>query len=123
MSFSGLKTAVRTHLLLGEGVRAADADMAASFQAAVVDVLVDRVQAGIAHTGVRRVAIGGGVAANAELRRRLGLLDVELTLPPRSRCTDNAAMIGLVGRMRLVAGQRDGLEATARAAWTPGDPT
>ncbi len=122
MSFSGLKTAVRQHLL-GPSP-AAVPDVCASFQEAVVDVLVDRVQRAVRQTGVRTLAVGGGVAANSRLRARLRALapEIQVFLPPRSRCTDNAAMIAHVGRLRLLAGQRDPLSTTARAGWAPGAP-
>jgi len=115
VSFAGLKTAVRTHLI-SEG-RAADADVAASFQAAVVDVLVDRVQRAARATGVRRVAIGGGVAANRGLREALSATDLQVHIPPIGLCTDNAAMIAHAGRLRLLRGEQDGLDAGARARW------
>jgi N6-L-threonylcarbamoyladenine synthase len=116
-SFSGLKTAVRQHL---EGPAPASApDVCASFQAAVVDVLLDRVVRAARDTGVRRVALAGGVAANSELRRRVLGLDLDVVLPDRRRCTDNGAMIAHAGRMRLLAGARDGLDAVARPGWAP----
>lgn len=115
VSFAGLKTAVRTHLLSGE--RASDADVAASFQAAVVDVLVDRVQRAAEATGIRRIAVGGGVAANRGLRAGLSALSLEVHIPPIGLCTDNAAMIAHAGRLRLLRGERDGLDAGARARW------
>lgn len=119
MSFSGLKTAVRVHLERSD--RAAPADVAASFQEAVVDVLCDRIQAAAAETGVTRVAIGGGVAANSRLRERIAALPgLTATLPPRARCTDNGAMIAHAGRLHLLAGRTDPLSTTARAAWMPG---
>lgn len=114
-SFSGLKTAVRTQL--DRPSRPSDADMCASFQAAAVEVLVDRVVRGAKQTGVRRVTIGGGVAANRGLRAALSASGLEVYLPPVSRCTDNAAMIALAGRLRLLQGQQDGPEVTARASW------
>lgn len=121
-SFSGLKTAVRT--LLEEQPAAAEADVAWAFQEAAVDVLVDRVERAVRATGVREVGLSGGVAANGRLRARLQALHEEgrirLTLPPRARCTDNGAMIAHAGRLRLLAGQRDGLDLPARASWTPG---
>ncbi len=121
MSFSGLKTAVRNHLQQPD--RAATADVAASFQAALVDVLLHRIQKAVEHTGIRRVAIGGGVAANSELRSRLSALpNVTAYIPPRARCTDNGSMIAHCGRMRLLAGQRDSLAVTARSGWVPGAP-
>ncbi len=115
LSFSGLKTAVRTHVL-GPN-RASDPDVCASFQAAVVDVLVSRVVAAAEHTGARRLVLAGGVAANRALRAALGELDIELFVPPLHRCTDNGAMIANAGRLRLLAGQRDGLDLAARPGW------
>jgi len=118
MSFSGLKTAVRVHLERRD--RLGDADVCASFQAAVVDVLCDRLGRAAKDTGVDRIALTGGVAANSELRRRAAELGLSLTLPPRSRCTDNGAMIAQAGRLRLLGGQRDPLSIGARSAWAPG---
>ncbi len=120
MSFSGLKTAVRSVLQRHPDTPAAD--VAASFQQAVVDVLVDRVQRAAEDTGITRVAVAGGVAANSQLRACFQALDLEVTLPPRARCTDNAAMIAHAGRLRLLDGQRDPLSTAARAQWTPGQP-
>ncbi|MCB9764881.1 MAG: tRNA (adenosine(37)-N6)-threonylcarbamoyltransferase complex transferase subunit TsaD [Alphaproteobacteria bacterium] len=115
-SFSGLKTAVRTHVT-GDDPAAPD-DIAASFQQAVVDVLEDRVLRAADQTGVRRVALSGGVAANAQLRRRFTELEaIRAALPARSRCTDNGAMIAHAGRLRLLRGQRDPLSVTARPGW------
>lgn len=125
MSFSGLKTAVRTHL--ERHPDAAPADVAASFQAAVCDVLLDRCLRAAEETGVRRLAVGGGVAANAGLRARLAASGLDVTLPPKSRCTDNAAMIAHVGRLRLLAEPGLGalpaaLTTTARPRWEVGAP-
>ena len=114
-SFSGLKTAVRQHVKGSE--RASDVDICASFQAAVVDCLLKRVQQAATRTGVQRLALAGGVAANSELRRRAAEIGLELTLPARHRCTDNGAMIANAGRLRLLRGQRDGLEAGVRPGW------
>ncbi len=114
LSFSGLKTAVRTWI--ERHPEAKVEDIAASFQDTVARYLVDRVQQGVAATGLRRVAIGGGAAANTRLRERLAETDLDLYLPPRARCTDNAAMIGNVAALHLAAGRAPwGLEATARA--------
>ena len=121
MSFAGLKTAVRTHLERHPDT--APADMAASFQAAVADVLLDRVRKAVARTGVTRVTLGGGAAANSVLRERFSAEPgLQVFLPPRRRCTDNAAMIGLVGRLRLLRGERSGFDTTARPRWPVGAP-
>jgi len=119
MSFSGLKTAVRSWLEKHPGTR--PEDLAASFQEAVADVLVDRVKRASLLTGVGRVAIGGGVAANSRLRARIASCGLEAFLPPRSRCTDNGAMIANVGRLRLLAGLDAG-PAAARPRWPVGAP-
>ncbi|NOY26618.1 MAG: tRNA (adenosine(37)-N6)-threonylcarbamoyltransferase complex transferase subunit TsaD [Oligoflexia bacterium] len=121
-SFSGLKTAVRTLLL--EHPEASAQDVACAFQDTVAELLVDRILRAADQTGVRSVAISGGVAANSELRARLLGLQAQgrlsLSLPPRARCTDNGAMIAHIGRLRGLAGQRDPLSFPARAQWTPG---
>ena len=74
------------------------ADLAASYQRAIVESLAIRVQRALSQTGLRRLAVGGGVAANGPLRHRLGELGVELDIPPRELCTDNAAMIASAAR-------------------------
>ena len=97
-SFSGLKTAVanhvRNHPVLTD---ASSADVAASFQAAVVDVLAEKAQAAGRTHGVRAIALGGGVAANSALRQRITAVGAtegwRVHIPDRSFCTDNAAMI------------------------------
>jgi N6-L-threonylcarbamoyladenine synthase len=101
MSFAGLKTsllyAVRD---LGEAeTDRRRADLAASYQHAIVEALTIRVERAVKETGLDRVAIGGGVAANGPLRERLAGLGVsEFRVPPRELCTDNAAMIGSAAR-------------------------
>jgi N6-L-threonylcarbamoyladenine synthase len=100
-SFSGLKTALLYDLRGRDAaeVEAHRADLAASYQAAIVGQLVEKTVAGAAREGLRRVAVAGGVAANSGLRRALTDACVEeglqLSLPPLSLCTDNAGMIGL----------------------------
>ena len=100
-SFSGLKTALLYDLRAREAaeIEAHRADIAASYQAAIVRQLVDKTVAGARDEGVRRVAVAGGVAANSGLRRALGerceAEGLQLSLPPLSLCTDNAGMIGL----------------------------
>ncbi len=119
-SFSGLKTAVRTHAMGPEP--ASKPDIAASFQQAVVDVLLDRVRRVVEQTGIRTVALSGGVAANSALRKALTEMEgIEAFLPERSRCTDNGAMIAHVGRLRLLEGQVDGPDTSARPRWQPGE--
>lgn len=97
MSFSGLKTSVRYFLESDEG-RAADArDVAASFQAAVLDVLLSRVDRAFAGGEYRALVLSGGVAANSELQARVRAWSernaVPAFIPPPRYCTDNAAMI------------------------------
>ncbi|MEJ7715818.1 MAG: carbamoyltransferase N-terminal domain-containing protein [Thermoleophilaceae bacterium] len=103
-SFSGVKTALLYAVRdLGE-TQASDrrADLAASYQRAIVAALVDRTAQAVAREGLVRLAIGGGVAANSELRSSLeglaGTLGIRIWIPPRELCTDNAAMIGAAAR-------------------------
>ncbi len=106
-SFSGLKTAVVNHAR--KNPDATTEDVAASFQEAVVDVLVTKTRQAAADTGAKGIAIGGGVAANSRLRE--SILDVceadglAAYLPERANCTDNAAMVAASGWWSL---QRDG---------------
>ena len=99
-SFAGLKTALLYRVRdLGEAeVERRRADLAASYQHAIVQSLVLRVKRGLRETGLERLAIGGGVAANGPLRERLQSLGVETDVPPRELCTDNAAMIASAAR-------------------------
>jgi N6-L-threonylcarbamoyladenine synthase len=121
MSFSGLKTAVRA--VVERHPDARPADIAASFQEAICDVLCDRALRAAERTGIRTLTIGGGVAANARLRARLAALPLDVRVPPRARCTDNAAMIANVARLRLLAGAPgDSLATTARPRWEVGAP-
>lgn len=115
MSFSGLKTAVRQYLQKTDGWE--KAQVAAGFQEAVVDVLMNRVQAAVEQTGIRRIAIGGGVAANGGLRAALIESPWEVFIPPRHHCTDNAAMIANAGYLHLKQGKRSSLGMTVRAQW------
>ena len=99
-SFSGLKTALLYKLReLGEeeaGHRRAD--LAASYQRAIVETLARRVERALEQTGAGRLALGGGVAANGPLRERMRGLGVEIDVPPIRLCTDNAAMIASAAR-------------------------
>src|SRR5208282_4978826 len=74
------------------------ADLAASYQAAIVESLIERLRRALAASGISRVAVGGGVAANGLLRRRLQELDATVHVPARALCTDNAAMIASAAR-------------------------
>ncbi len=114
-SFSGLKTAVRQHLSRPD--RASDADVCASFQAAVVEVLCDRVVRAARELAVPRVALAGGVAANSELRRVMSSSGLQVFLPARSRCTDNGAMVAYAGRLHALAGHVTEGPAVARPDW------
>jgi N6-L-threonylcarbamoyladenine synthase len=120
-SFSGLKTAVATKVRqletagrLGSEV----SNLAASFQAAVVDVLVGKTMRAVEQKNCRRVVLGGGVAASKALRT--GLTDAlgsdgELFAPSLRLATDNAAMIARTAVFRLQRGEIAGLDLTARA--------
>ncbi len=107
-SFSGLKTAVATATRTPGFDASRHADLAAGFQAAVVDVLVAKAMAAITRTGATRLVIAGGVGANAALRARMGdaarAAGIALFYPPLRWCTDNGAMIALAGAMRLARG-------------------
>jgi N6-L-threonylcarbamoyladenine synthase len=99
-SFAGLKTALlyRVRELGDEEAQRRRADLAASYQRAIVEALALRVERALTETGLSRLAVGGGVAANGPLRERLAALDVELDIPPPALCTDNAAMIASAAR-------------------------
>ena len=118
-SFSGLKTAVINHLHTSEqkGFRIDYPDVAAGFQRAVVDELASRIEPAVRATGIRRLAVSGGVAANGALRSAMDDLAVDLGIelfyPPLSLCTDNAAMIASAGYYGLAAGRVSGLDANA----------
>jgi N6-L-threonylcarbamoyladenine synthase len=126
-SFSGIKTAVLYFLRrMGmeptvPGRRPLDqrllSDICASFQEAVVDVLVDKTIAAARETGIRTIALAGGVSANSRLRVRMGeeaaKIGCSLFFPPLQYCMDNGAMIAYVGWMRLVQGESSGFEIPA----------
>jgi N6-L-threonylcarbamoyladenine synthase len=118
MSFSGIKTQVATRIAR-EGPPDTDriADICASFQAAVTGVLARKVVDAAVREGVADVVLGGGVAANRELRRRVSELGtargIRVLVPPMASCTDNAAMIAYAGALSLARGERDGWELVA----------
>ncbi|MBI4579417.1 MAG: tRNA (adenosine(37)-N6)-threonylcarbamoyltransferase complex transferase subunit TsaD, partial [Planctomycetes bacterium] len=95
------------------------ADIAASFQAAVTDVLVAKTMQAVERTGVRTVVVGGGVAANKALRTALAAAcqerGITLHLTPMRYCTDNGAMIAFMGHELLRAGRTDPLSLEAHA--------
>jgi N6-L-threonylcarbamoyladenine synthase len=98
-SFSGLKTSLLYAIrALGDAAAQSQADLAASYQRAIVDALVARTRTALERTGIERLAIGGGVAANSELREAVTRLGVPVWVPPMELCTDNAAMIGGAAR-------------------------
>jgi N6-L-threonylcarbamoyladenine synthase len=111
-SFSGLKTAVlRLVEQTGRTGPVPVADIAASFQAAVVAALVGRVRRGLGSGPATAVLVAGGVSANGALRSALTeSVDVPVRFPPTELCTDNAAMIAAAGYWAHVAGRHDGLD-------------
>jgi len=129
-SFSGIKTAV-LYYVRGQNARgagaldgAATADVAASFQAAVVDVLAGKAIRACEKTGVARLALSGGVAANKALRERMAreaaARGYALYVPPVNLCTDNAASVAGLAYHKLKAGRGAGLSFDAYARKTGG---
>ncbi|HEY9180822.1 MAG TPA: tRNA (adenosine(37)-N6)-threonylcarbamoyltransferase complex transferase subunit TsaD [Candidatus Baltobacteraceae bacterium] len=117
MSFSGLKTAVRYYVESDEGASTGKADIAASFQAAVVDVLMQRLDAAFERKAFTSVVLSGGVAANSALQSALGAWGmrngVPALVPPPKYCTDNAAMIAAAAAYQGKAVRADALTLTA----------
>jgi len=99
-SFAGLKTALlyKVRDLGDAAAHERRADLAAAYQHAIVEQIAKRVERALAQTGLDRLAIGGGVAANGPLRERLTALAPTVKIPPRELCTDNAAMIASAAR-------------------------
>jgi N6-L-threonylcarbamoyladenine synthase len=127
-SFSGLKTAVLREVRsqqpdLEAGVEAPRpglpiADLAASFQMAVVDVLIGKTLAAADQHNAKQILIAGGVSANRTLRQHvLAQSKLPVRVPPLELCTDNAAMIGAVAHHRFLAGQRDALDIDVLPTW------
>jgi N6-L-threonylcarbamoyladenine synthase len=116
-SFAGLKTSLLYKLRELEEAerREQEADLAASYQAAIVEHLIVRTEEALELTGLDRLAVGGGVAANSELRRRLRELGVSVHVPSTVLCTDNAAMIASAARFAPALAYPDylGLDAYA----------
>ncbi len=118
MSFSGLKTQVARYVEANRNLSDAQIDdVCASFQRTATKTLADKLIAAAREENVKSVVLGGGVAANAELRRRVhesaSKYGISAFVPPPSRCTDNAAMIAYAGAMRLARGEHDGFDLTA----------
>lgn len=120
-SFSGLKTSA-ANVIAKEGNSAqVQADIAASFQQAVVDTLVIKCERALQQTGYKRLVIAGGVSANTSLREQLAVLlkryGGEVFYPRKEFCTDNGAMIALAGYFRLAAGQQQDLTIGVTPRW------
>ena len=125
-SFSGLKTAVRTHVALftskDKGLDPAlnIRDVAASFQVAVVDILTQKTVQAARETDVAKIVVAGGVAANSSLRNHMkeqaDKYGIALYLPGMGLCIDNAAMIALAGYLRFQRGETSSLDLNPRAS-------
>ncbi|HZW04210.1 MAG TPA: tRNA (adenosine(37)-N6)-threonylcarbamoyltransferase complex transferase subunit TsaD [Anaerolineaceae bacterium] len=119
-SFSGLKTAVlrAVRALEDQNRKLPVADLAASFQAAVVDVLVSKTLAAAQTHKAKSVLVAGGVSANAALRETIKERSpLPVSIPPLYLCTDNAAMIAAAGYFRYAHGQRDALNVDVQPTW------
>src|SRR5512143_2232769 len=119
-SFSGLKTAVlrEAKSFQSQGRSVPAADMAASFQAAVVDVLFNKTMDAAREFDAKEIIVAGGVSANQELRRVFqGQMEFKIHIPPLSLCTDNAAMIGAAGYQRLAHSGPSPLDMDVLPTW------
>jgi len=119
-SFSGLKTAVLREVkrLEDEGKPIPVANMAASFQAAVVEVLLNKTLKAARQFGAKEILVAGGVSANKPLRQAFqAQKEFPVSIPPLSLCTDNAAMVAAAGYFRFALGHRDGLDIDVLPTW------
>ena len=120
-SFSGLKTAASNVIAAEGNSPQVQADIAASFQQAVVDTLVFKCQRALTETGLKRLVVAGGVSANTSLREQLQQLLTkmkgEVFYPRKEFCTDNGAMIAFAGYQRLKAGQQQDLSIGVTPRW------
>lgn len=118
VSYSGLKTAAVNQLdqFWNRDFQKSKENIAASFQAAAIDILVDKTVKAARHTGLKCIVVGGGVAANSYLRGRLqDMEDLEVIFPSLRLCTDNAAMVAGLGFHLLSSGRRAELDLNAHA--------
>jgi N6-L-threonylcarbamoyladenine synthase len=124
-SFSGLKTALlyKLQAMNQKSIEAKKPDLAAGYQEAIVTVLVEKAFTAVRQTGVRALAVVGGVSANSRLRtllqQRAEAEGIPLSIPPLYFCTDNAAMIAAAGRQALRKGRRTFIDAEALATLEP----
>ncbi len=128
MSFSGLKSSAQRLLqsMSQEEIQSQLADLCASFQEAIVDVLLHKLDRAVQQTGLRRAIITGGVSANSRLRKKAedwaSQKKIQLVVPPLRYCTDNAAMIGYAGICRMNSLQQvDNMSLAPSPRSLPGD--
>ena len=129
-SFSGLKTGILYFLqretkknpsFIAENLN----DICASVQYTILEILMDKLKLAVKDTGISQIAIGGGVATNSGIRERLKAAEEELGwqtyVPKFEYCTDNAAMIGIVGYLKFLEGDFTGQNVAAKARYAIGD--